>query len=61
MTITVFLIAALELLCPNLTDPLSLEIIIIQFSRITEFVCKTGILLVLVLIMQVTTYDIPGR
>ena len=60
MTITVFLIAALELLCPNLTDPLSLEIII-QFSRITEFVCKTGILLVLVLIMQVTTYDIPGR
>lgn len=60
MTITVFLIAALELLCPNLTDPLSLEIII-QFSRITEFVCKTGILLVLVLIMQDTTYDIPGR
>lgn len=60
MMITVFLIAALELLCPNLTDLSSLEIII-QFSRITEFVCKTGILLVLVLIMQVTTYDVPGR
>ena len=60
MKITVFLIAALELLCPNLTDPSSLEIII-QFSRITEFLCKTGILLVLVLITQVTTYDIPGR
>ena len=60
MKITVFLIAALELLCPNVTDPSSLEIII-QFSRITEFLCKTGILLVLVLITQVTTYDIPGR